>query len=302
MQRPLSSPPRLLPHSRLRTRLPNGAAVHHVSRLDLAFIYREIFTERCYAQHGVGLRHGDFVLDVGANCGLFALFAAQEGAARVLCCEPSPLAFAALQRTVVDGENSALVASTAIRVRNVAIAERSGTASFTTYMRLPAWSTLCGGAAYEDEVKANVQAYARVKGEAALAVWGPLRPLLRVLARVARAPFFVDVAVRWLLAAKRTEPVELRTVSDLLVEEGCGEDCIVHLIKVDVEGAELNVLRGITAEDWVRIQQVVVEVHDSGGRLGAVRALLSGVGGFSRIVSVQEVPGSNLHTLYASKR
>ena len=34
----------------------------------------------------------------------------------------------------------------------------------------------------------------------------------------------------------------------------------VSLLKVDVERAELDVLRGITREDWNNIHQVVMEV------------------------------------------
>ena len=40
----------------------------------------------------------------------------------------------------------------------------------------------------------------------------------------------------------------------------------VGLLKVDVEGAELGVLRGIGAVWWQRIERVVVEVHDVGDR------------------------------------
>lgn len=47
--------------------LPNGLTVQHVSRQDLQFLYEEIFEERCYLRHGVQLRRGDVVLDIGAD-------------------------------------------------------------------------------------------------------------------------------------------------------------------------------------------------------------------------------------------
>ncbi len=37
----------------------------------------------------------------------------------------------------------------------------------------------------------------------------------------------------------------------------------MDLLKVDVEGAELDVLRGVDPQDWARIRQVVVEVRSS---------------------------------------
>ena len=45
-------------------------------------------------------------------------------------------------------------------------------------------------------------------------------------------------------------------------------------IEVDVEGDELLVLRGVGADDWPKVQQVAVEVHDVHGRLDACVALL----------------------------
>jgi FkbM family methyltransferase len=48
----------------------------------------------------------------------------------------------------------------------------------------------------------------------------------------------------------------------------------VDLLKVDVEGAELDVLLGIDAQHWPLIRQVVMEVQDLDGRLGDVCALL----------------------------
>ena len=43
---------------------------------------------------------------------------------------------------------------------------------------------------------------------------------------------------------------------------------------MDVEGAELDVLRGISAPDWVKVKAVVVEVHDTADNLNSVRSIL----------------------------
>lgn len=45
--------------------LPNGLRVQHVSRQDLVFIYEEVMQQNSYLQHGVELRLGDVVLDMG---------------------------------------------------------------------------------------------------------------------------------------------------------------------------------------------------------------------------------------------
>lgn len=74
----------------------------------------------------------------------------------------------------------------------------------------------------------------------------------------------------------------------------------VDLLKVDVERAELDVLRGVRREDWLRIRQVVLEVHDVDGRLAAVQELLQGTAGFRNCVTEQDaqLAGSTLPNVY----
>lgn len=63
----------------------------------------------------------------------------------------------------------------------------------------------------------------------------------------------------------------LTTVSRLLDMADRDEPVI---LKVDVEGSELDVLRGIEARHWPRIVAVLMEVHDVDGRLDECVALL----------------------------
>ena len=60
----------------------------------------------------------------------------------------------------------------------------------------------------------------------------------------------------------------------------------IDLLKIDVEGVELDILRSIEAEDWPKVRQVAVEVHDIDGRLEQARELLAGVG-FSQLAVVR---------------
>lgn len=74
------------------TVLPNGLEVCYASRYDVSFLYREIFEQQTYLQHGIQLAEGDVVVDVGGNIGFFALFsAALVGASgTVITAEPIP--------------------------------------------------------------------------------------------------------------------------------------------------------------------------------------------------------------------
>ncbi len=74
------------------TTLPNGLTVCYASKYDVSFLYREIFQEQVYVQHGLKLAAGDVVVDIGGNIGFFALFAAQRVGAsgKVVTAEPIP--------------------------------------------------------------------------------------------------------------------------------------------------------------------------------------------------------------------
>ena len=69
----------------------------------------------------------------------------------------------------------------------------------------------------------------------------------------------LDVVLRFLLGRQETYSCPLVTVSDVIDSHDLER---VGLLKVDVERAELAVLRGIRPEHWRRIRQVVMEGHD----------------------------------------
>jgi len=89
----------------------------------------------------------------------------------------------------------------------------------------------------------------------------------------------------------------MRTVSQMLREHDLHR---IDLLKIDVERAELEVLQGIEEADWGKIRQIVVEVHDIGGRLEAIRTLLQ-ERGLSALQVAQPVTnaGSNIHIVSA---
>jgi acyl carrier protein len=50
---------------------------------------------------------------------------------------------------------------------------------------------------------------------------------------------------------------ELRTLSSVIAEEGIER---IDLLKINVEKSELDVLLGLTADDWPKVRQLVIEV------------------------------------------
>ena len=63
-------------------------------------------------------------------------------------------------------------------------------------------------------------------------------------------------------------------------------------MKIDVEGAERDVLRGVREDHWPLIRQLIIEIHPGQGDvLGEVRSTLESRG-FRTVVSDQTLPSA----------
>ncbi|MDF5717743.1 MAG: acyltransferase domain-containing protein, partial [Rhizonema sp. NSF051] len=82
----------------LHYKLPNGIEIIHQNKAETDHFYEDIFEHKVYAKHGIHLREGACVFDVGANIGLFTLFVDQEyNQATIYAFEPSPPTFEILK-------------------------------------------------------------------------------------------------------------------------------------------------------------------------------------------------------------
>lgn len=89
----------LEPDNLLTFRLRNGQTV--VLRSDARFILNEIFLDRVYDLPGVKFSSCLSILDIGANMGIYALYAASKAPqATIHCFEPNSQNFAILERNI----------------------------------------------------------------------------------------------------------------------------------------------------------------------------------------------------------
>ena len=118
-------------------RLPNGMDIHCLNRNDARAIYEEIFDEDVYRRHGITIRPGDCILDVGANIGLFSLFLQHlRIPATVYSVEPVPTTFERCATTL------RCCAGLTMHLSNVGLAREDGEATFTHYPRLSCVSSM----------------------------------------------------------------------------------------------------------------------------------------------------------------
>lgn len=243
--------------------LPDGARIFCLHRDEVRGVRAQA---QGYFAHGIAISTGDVVFDVGANIGLFALEAAQKGAA-VHAFEPMSTTFAALRANARrfnfwrDSQNSGIERG-GIEVRRLALGARCESATFTYFRFLSALSTRFPAQTAQN-ARAGVES---VFSNAALT---PRAGWFRRAPKALRGAF-LGTFTR-ILFASRTEICRVETLSQQLREMNVAR---IDLLKIDVEGAEMEVLQGIEARDWPKIRQVVAEVHDENGRLNAIRELL----------------------------
>ncbi|UAA39460.1 amino acid adenylation domain-containing protein [Paraneptunicella aestuarii] len=248
-------------------RLPKGLPIFCINPQEADFTYEEIFEDECYLQYGITLKDGDCVLDVGANIGVFSMFVnAVISDARIFAFEPLPPIYDALRRNgMLYGDN--------IQTFNYGISSESGEMTFSYY---PHASILSGGYASKEEEKNTVRSYIE-NTEASLSE-KELEELLEI--RLETEEF----------------SCRLKTISEVIEENGIES---IDLLKVDVEKSEAEILKGIRDEHWGRIRQLVLEVHDTEGRLQWVENLLQSKGYTYVSEQIDILAGTNLYQIYA---
>lgn len=255
-----------------RYELPNGMTVAHLNKGETDFLYREIFEDQAYSRHGIRLTEGSVVFDVGANIGLFALFVARACRnPRIYAFEPIPPVFRILQTNMILYGLDA-------RLFDCGLSDETRTDVFTYYPHLSIVSGRYADVTEEQEV---IQSF-----------------LLNQPQTDTERPLSDSLLDELLSERLKSEhfTCQLKTISEVIRQEGIE---VIDLLKIDVEKSEADVLLGIDAEDWPKIRQIVVEVHDFEGRLSRVTELLTRHGFSLRSDQDDALKDTALYNVYA---
>ena len=234
-----------------RYRLPNGMAVAQLNKNETDYMYGEIFERQAYLRHGITINDGDCIFDVGANIGLFMLFAGQICKnPKVYSFEPNPIVSAILSA-------NALLHGHDVKTFAFGLSNESKTAAFTFFS---GFSLLSGFYADPKAEKEVVKAFMMNQQKAGVSEMAEL---------IEQADNILDQ--RFL---PQTFSAQLRTLSSVIEQEQI--ECI-DLLKINVEKSELDVLTGIKEGDWKKIRQIVLEV-DVRENLDTILSLLKSHG------------------------
>ena len=264
----------------------------------------EFFTSegREYLDHGIVVKPGDTIVDVGANYGFFTVTLLDlYDDIHVHSFEPVPFTFANMDRNIKLWLSRHPTSKSTVQTNNVGMSNAVGEITFLEDY----FASTSGHIEHNDGglaagflrgfwnppkiVCASIERFRMINCIPELT-----SNILCTLARVPVLGFFFSGALlaglglfllfnymfvsRWVVCP-------LMTVSHYLREHD--EIKCIDLLKVDVEGAEELVLQGIEQpEHWAKIRQVAVEIHDIDGRVARLEKMLQSQGFTTK--SVQE--------------
>lgn len=256
--------------------LPNGLNVLQFNRGETDHFYHDIFDGHVYARNGIVIEHDAVIFDVGANIGLFSLYASTRGKnAQIYAFEPAPPVFALLCRNLEPIGSRA-------RLFNVGVADKPGRASLTYYPLSTGMSSFHADLAEEKKALDAIIRNQSAQSEAGLdEVMSSVDELLE------------------LRLASRTFECEVLTISDVIERYGIER---IDLMKIDVQKSEAAVLAGIADRHWPLVRQIVVETHDIDGRLKEVAEKLERAGFVVTHEQDELYRGSNIYNVYASRQ
>ena len=270
-----------------QVQLANGMRVACLQKHEVHLVNLEI---ESYFSNGIRIGPGDTLFDVGANIGLFSLAASERcnHDLRIFAFEPVKEIFDLLH---INIEHNARLAQ--IEALGFGLSFEAKPVQLAFYPRAPVLCT-----AYPDEA-ADIKVMKEVVlnkimylNEAPLALqylrWFPKR-LRRCIVQ-----FALEQTLR-----PKIVTCSMQTLSGFVRSRGIDR---IDFLKIDVEKAELDVLAGIEAEDWLKIRQVAVEVHEIQDRLRTVTSLLTQQG-FDEIAISQPptLQNSNISVVFATR-
>ncbi|NDJ52579.1 MAG: FkbM family methyltransferase [Chloroflexi bacterium] len=239
---------------RLKTIQFNGQRVHCLDRPEARAVARQAGR---YFEVFQFTRSNPVLVDVGAHVGLFTLEALRrypEG--RIYAFELSPITYALyLLNTFAMSDR--------IKPHNLGLADRHAEVTFNYFPLLPSMSSLVVQSDAIAAVDSAVQMLGMPKSDFYRYRYLRLlpRPMLRWLLGL-----FIR---RYFRAVKQSGQVT--TLSAQIESWGIQQ---IDLLKVDVEGAEEQVLDGIADPHWALIQRVALEIHDIEGRVARLERQL----------------------------
>ena len=246
--------------------LLNGLPFYCYNQNEIKELYKEVF-EGPVSLDFFPLGENPVLLDVGANIGMFTLhFSNHCEHGKNYAIEPVPALVKVAKRNFE-------LHNLNVKILEVGVGSKTETSLFTFY---PNSSGMSGRYVDENEDRSLLKKVIGNKteevGEEAL------NEILDQ--RLIHESFSCQV----------------KTISQILRENNIAK---IDLLKLDVEKGEYDALLGIETDDWGRIENFLIELHDIDGRLEKIKTLLTGKGYHISVYQESMYKNTELYTMAA---
>jgi len=236
-----------------------------------------------YLNFDINIQNGDTIIDVGANIGVFGVrLSKQFQDIHIHCFEPIPEIYNILK------QNAKYSLNKNFQTYRIGLSNTNKKLTFTYYPNSPALSTS------KPEIWENDEAhfFSAVEGSISNIPkkiwWARLIP-----------KFLTPIIAKYLKLNNKQVTTQVIALSEFIEHQ---QIKIIHLLKIDCEGEEINVLRGIKKEHWAIIKSIVMEVNDINKNIEQATRILSNHG-FTNITIEKEqgFEKTKLSNIYAKK-
>jgi FkbM family methyltransferase len=231
-----------------------------------------VWDAESYLRHGIELTPGAVVFDVGANVGVFSasIFQRLSGDVRIYAFEPIPPVYEALQL------NAEEVFGNSVKTMPFGLSNQNGDIPFSYFPQMTAWSSC----------HRNRENFSKERKR----IHDVLFQSIRTAVIYPELQFASEITVNHvvgsildLFSKIETFECKVKRLSSVIEEEKIER---INLLKIDVEGAELEVFEGISQEHWPMIQQISLEPDHYQKHEPMIRELLESKG--FHVTSVQD--------------
>ena len=266
--------------------------LYFVSEFEVQFLIHEIFYQLTYLSDFLTLNPDSVILDVGANIGIFSLFAINQcnGNAQIYSFEPIPATFQCLEKNLASH-------------KNIVTLYNEGISNVTTdcYKDFTLFGKDFATATYRRTDKL-------ISNYAPLLNYSTLLEITKTTNKtlyyqLKYLPFMRNYLIK---RNYKNQTLETKVRCKLTSLSGFIEtNKLNHIdfLKIDVEGAEMDVIQSIHPKQFSIIKQFSIEVHDIDNRVTKLAGLLSEQGFSVKVCKnpMFESLGFNHHMVYAKR-